>query len=550
MALAAIFIPNFAVQAVIRGEPALAGAAVALVDGTPPATNVVAANEAALRAGIELGMARAFAEQLTTAEQFKTVQIRPRSRAQEKSAHAALLDLAWSISPRVEDTATDRSPSRRLGRPHTRLGGPVSSLLIDLAGLSTAFGSDENIAAELARGVSALRMTAQIAVAANPETALHAARGFPGITLIAPGEEAQRLGCLAISVLEPTAQTLETLELWGVHTLAALAALPVLQLSERLGQEGVRLHEWARGAGARALVPAEPSMRFEEEMELEDAAEELEPLAFLLGRLLDQLCARLAARSLAIAVIQLRFSLDPAGEKDIQVRNDHSRRKKKSDTYERTLTLPAPMRNSKMLLNLIRLKLQGDPPKSPILKLFMAAEAAKPRAMQNGLFVPASPDPEKLELTMARLANLVGEANIGSPQLADTHRPDAFRMDSYAPAREGSKTMQRGGKSAGAKQPAPGEKTMIGFRMFRPPLQADVQLREDRPQSVWMRGARGEVVAASGPWRISGDWWRDGVWDQDEWDLEIRFDVAQERGLYRFYFDALQKKWFVRGSYD
>jgi protein ImuB len=546
MAFVAIFIPNFAVQAVIRGEPTLAGAAVALVDGIAPAVSVVAANEAALRAGIELGMARTFAEH------FTTVRIRPRSQALEKSAHDALLDLAWSMSPRVEDRAHD-------------------CLLIDLAGLSAVFGSEERIAAEFERRVHALGLMAQIAISQNLEAAMHAARGFRGITLLVPGAEAQRLGELPVETLGPAAETLETLELWGVRTLGALAALPVLQLSERLGQEGVQLHEWARGAGTRALVLAEPRMSFEEEMELEDAVEELEPLAFLLGRLLDQLCARLEARSLAIATIRLRFSLDLSELRDIQVRNDQSRRKKKRNNYERTLTLPVPMRNSKMLLNLVRLKLQGDPPKSPIQKIFIAGEPAKPRATQNGLFLPASPDPEKLELTMARLANLVGEGNIGSPQLEDTHRPDAFRMDRYAPAVQEEKRARRK-SSTQPKVPGPEKPkrdAAIGFRMFRPPLQAEVQVRENRPQHVWMRGpayggqVRGEVIAASGPWRISGDWWREGVWDQDEWDLEIRFDAGQERlnllnsgntgplhGLYRFYFDSRQKKWFVRGSYD
>ena len=542
MAFAAIFIPNFSVQAVIRSEPALAGTAVALVDGVAPAVSVVAANETALRMGIELGMARAFAEQFQTAVPFIRVQIRRRSQALERSAHAALLDLAWSISPRVEDTAAD-------------------SLLIDLTGLSSVFGSAENIASELFRRGQALGLTAQIAVSANLETALQAARGFAGITPIAAGEEAQRLGELPIETLEPTTETLETLKLWGVRTLKALAALPVLQLSERLGQEGVRLHEWARGAGTRALVLAEPSMAFEEEIELENAVEELEPLSFLLGRLLDQLGARLEARSLAIARIRLRLSLDLSELRDIQVRNDQSRRKEKQNLYERTLTLPVAMRNSKMLLHLVRLKLQGDPPKSSIQKIVIAAEPAKPRATQNRLFLPAAPDPEKLELTMARLANLVGEENIGSPQLEDSHRPDAFRMDRYAPAREEAKTTRHGAKRATTKRAEASEKTMIGFRMFRPPLPAQVQLRQKRPLRVWMRGTRGEVVAASGPWRISGDWWRESTWDQEEWDLEIRFDAAQEQvnslnsggpqpGLYRFYFDSGLKKWFVRGSYD
>ena len=168
MAFAAIHIPDFLVQAVIRGEPALRGAAWRLWM-EPAVWNVVAASEPAFRAGVELGMARA------CAEQFEAVQIRPRSRMQEKSAHAALLDLGWSVSPRVEDTAPDTivDRSRRA---------------------FFSFGSDENIAHQLALRVSALGLVAHVAIASNLEVAVHAARGFPGITLIPPGEEAKRLG--------------------------------------------------------------------------------------------------------------------------------------------------------------------------------------------------------------------------------------------------------------------------------------------------------------------------------------------------------------------
>lgn len=564
MAFAAIYIPNLPVQAVIRAEPDLRTSALALVDGTSPVWNVVAVNELAHHAGVELGIARA------AAEQFESVKIRPRSQTQEKSAHAALIDLAWSISPRVEGTASD-------------------TLVIDLSGLSSLFGSEENIANLLTQHIAALDLAANIAVSENLETAIHAARGFPGITLIAVGEESQRLGPLPVSVLGASAETLETLDLWGVRTCEALAALPVLQLSERLGREGVRLHEWAQGAGVRAMVLAEPATTFEEELELEDSVEELEPLSFLLGRLLDQLCLRLAARSLTIGAVHLRFTLDPAGRKDVQVHNDDFRHRKESSLYQKTLTLPVPMRDSKALLNLLRLQLQGDSPPAPILKIFMAAEAAKPRAVQTGLFVPPTPDVAKLELTIARLANLVGESNVGSPQLLDTHRPGEFRMIHYVPPREENKKSRRNGKSSAsprrlqggtttplsrektrdgcvltASTPSIGNNTLassIAFRMFRPPLPASVLLHEARPKRVSFRGTRGEVLAASGPWRTSGDWWREDAWHQDEWDLEIRFHVPPDRaqknpapcpqhGLYRFYFDSISQSWFVRGIYD
>ena len=72
--------------------------------------------------------------------------------------------------------------------------------------------------------------------------------------------------------------------------------MPEIALSERLGQEGIRLQQLARGCSSRSLVPVEPPLIFEEAIELEYPLVLLEPLAFLLGRLLEQLCARLGAR--------------------------------------------------------------------------------------------------------------------------------------------------------------------------------------------------------------------------------------------------------------
>src|SRR5580658_3781866 len=389
MAFAAIHVANFMVQAVLRAEVELREKAVALVDGTAPQILVVAANDAAWRAGIQLGMAQ-------TQAQLCGVEIRRRSRAQEKAAHAALLDLGWSMSPRVEDHAQD-------------------TILADLAGLNSLFGADENIAREFARRAAELRLQAHVAVSANLEVAVHAARGFAGITVIPEGEEARYLSGLPVQTLGPSAEALETLERWGIRTCAALGALPVLELSERLGQEGVRLQELARGAHTRSLVLAEPAQTLEEEMELDDAVEDLEPLSFVLGRLLDQVCARLAARALSAAAIRVRFDLGDAFEKEEEVREKNaataavagaaaaaSEVQAAAKAYEKTLNLPVPMRDSKMLLKLLRLQLQADPPAGGIVKITLGADPARPRSTQHGLFVPNSPDPEKLELTVAR----------------------------------------------------------------------------------------------------------------------------------------------------
>jgi protein ImuB len=541
MAFACLHIPDFMLQSVVRAEPALRGSALALLSGKPPLWSVVAANAAALQAGVQLGITKS---QVT---EFCGVEIRHRSEAQEKAAHAALLDVGWSMSPRVEDTAAD-------------------TIVLDLEGLASLFGTDENIARELAQRASRVGVIPHVAVASNMEAAVLAARGFPGVTIIPAGEESARLGSLSIRTLVTDVEVLETLERWGVDSLRALAALPVLQLSERLGQEGVRLHQLAQGIRVRSLVLAASNLSFEEEMELEDSVEEVEPLSFLLGRLLDQLCARLEARALAVRTIHIRFELEPSFEKDVQALKDESRKTNAPKEYTKVLTLPVPMRDSKVLLKLVRLSLQSDPPKSSIQKIVMAVDAAPPRVSQNGLFAPKGPDPEKLELTIARLAKLVGESNVGVAELLDTHRAENFRMARWAsgtnsPLKKTTKYRKKNVSQTDDGNSRESRKAAAGFRVIRPAVTANVEIDEDRPVRICFSGMQGDVVAASGPWRSSGEWWQEDGWAQDEWDLAIRFEVSgglgekgaspwPQYGVFRIYYDAPRRNWFVQGFYD
>jgi protein ImuB len=548
MPFAAIHIPNFSIQAAVRAEPTLRDRALVLIAGAAPLWNVVAASAAAQCAGIQLGMTKA---QVT---EFTNVEIRERCEVHETAAHAALLDAAWSVSPRVEDTAAD-------------------TIVLDLDGLESLFGAQENIAQELIWRAGRVGVAANVAVASNIDSAIVAARGFSGVIVIAAGEESERLGGLPVNVLMVPTETTEILERWGIRTLGALVALPVLRLSERLGQLGVQLHALACGSSRRSLVLAEPSLRFEEEMELDESVEELEPLSFLLGRLLDQLCARLEARALALRAVHVWFALEPSFEKSVQAGDDASREKSAPKEYRKLLTLPVPMRDSKMLLKLLRLQLQGDPPAAPIQKILLSGDAAAPRVAQSGLFVPKGPDPEKLELTVARLAKLVGEGNVGVAELLDTHRAENFRMSKFASVVEHAKRPRKNGDVAiggaassiglgGEFSSAPhGTGMPAAFRIIRPSVPVRVELREHLPVRVFFRGVSGRVTIASGPWRSSGDWWQEDSWDCDEWDLAIDFgavtgnrahrdDSLPECGVYRVFYDDIKRGWFVRGFYD
>jgi len=546
MSFAAIYVPDFLVAAVLRLEPSLRGKAVAVLEGKPPVVTVAAMNEAAAEAGIEPGMTKLQAAAYP-------VELRQRSPALEAAAHAALLDCAQAFSPRVEDTAAD-------------------TVVLDIAGLERLFGPPAKLAQDLARRAAELGLEANVAVAANPDAAVHAARGFAGVTIIPAGKQAERLGSLPVDVLQVAPEILETLDRWGVRNLRALAALPEVAMVERLGQEGLRLRKLARGAVERPLVPAEPPLEFEETMELEHAVELLEPLAFVLGRLLEQLCARLGARALATNELRLRLDLEAAESEDsprdrVIGRSAHrvidsavnSMARSPDDLMTRFIRLPLPMLDSHLFLKLLQLELRAHPPAAPVVKVTLAAEPVEPRPGQGGLFLPATPAPDRLELTLARLAGIVGEQKIGAAEVLDTHRPDAFQMKRFAPsAPQGLKPQGKIAAHTARLKPCP---PVIALRRFRPPLAATVGVCEGEPVRIAAGEIRGEVVSVSGPWRNSGEWWKGeektpriftdsngSRWTRDEWDVAVPGN--QGIALYRIYRDLKSGAWFVEGTYD
>jgi protein ImuB len=85
--------------------------------------------------------------------------------------------------------------------------------------------------------------------------------------------------------------------------------------------------------------------------------------------------------------------------------------------------------------------------------------------------------------------------------------------------------------------------------MFRPPLESRVELSENRPSSVVLYQRQYRVLAASGPWRSSGNWWnRSAAWTRDEWDVALK--TGEGVGFYRIYMDRITNQWFVEGGFD
>jgi protein ImuB len=477
----------------------------------------------------------------------------------EGSSPDALLAVAREFSPRIDAVS--------------RL-----EVVLDLSGMVRLFGDARTIAEELRRTAADRDLQIRVAMAGTRTAARLMVRHRAGISIVEPGTEAEALAALPLARLgeiandvnsqlptpnsqplpipnsQPRAKKLGVgswewlgvgnwelgvvFRRWGLRTLGDLASLPADDLAARLGEEGVRWQRRARGEDAAPLVPSVPDERFEQSLDLEWPIEELEPLAFVLGRLLEPLEAHLERRGRGAAVLHVRLFL---------VRTSGGAR----DVHERSLQLPTPIRDARTLRTLALLDLESHPPSGPIDRVVVAVDPTPGRIVQFSLITRPLPSPEQLSTLMARLQALVGETRCGSPAVVDSWKPGAFEMQPFNPGcgirDAGSEA--RSSPNPGSQIPNPG--LAVALRRFRHPVPARVRITDGKPARVTIdrRGMDGGGVrVCAGPWRTSGQWWRksesDG-WDRDEWDVTLT-----DGATYRLFRARDTEQWFVDGVLD
>ncbi|HZJ30683.1 MAG TPA: DNA polymerase Y family protein [Vicinamibacterales bacterium] len=442
--------------------------------------------------------------------------------AAEGTDHCVLETVAREFSPRIEVC----SPRE---------------ITLDLSGLERLFGEARAIAHELRRTAADRGVQVRVAIAGTRTAARLFVHHRAGITVIDRGSEAEMLASLPLGLLDafggfapmararrgtrpttpnfqpPTSQPestpTETLRRWGLRTLGEFAALPSDDVAARLGVAGVEWQRVARGEDQHPLVPALPDERFEQTLELEWPIEGLEPLSFVLGRLMEPLSVHLERRDRGAAVLHIRLYLITR------------------TVHERSLQLPAPMRDARALRTLALLDLESHPPDAAIDRVTVAVEPTPGRVVQFSLLTRPLPSPEQLSTLNARLAALMGEGRCGSPEPVDSWRPGAFAMKPFNP---GSGIGDQG--SGTDRIPNPGSRIpTTALRRFRTPISARVRVEDGRPVRVEQLGLGGRVEVAAGPWRTSGAWWVADEWNRDEWDVALGDGVT-----YRVFHERLR----------
>jgi protein ImuB len=493
---AVIHLADFALQALLRNDPAFATAPerpVALLDAERRDAIIIALTSSARAAGVELGQSAPQA----LARCAKLILRTPQPTAEEE-ARAALLAAAFSVSPMVEATAPGLCTLNLAGRPRDcrepALRGALDQLqrfgLIATAGLATT-------------PLLAFYAAAQ-ASAAEPLCVVDNGRAL--------------LEALPISAGEPSREMASILAGWGVHTLGDLTRLPKADVTQRLGPEGLALWERAAGETHRPLQLYTPPPVFTASMEFENEIETLEPLLFILRRFLDRLALEL--RNASKAAAEIKIALDLA---------DDTR-------YERSFRLPEPTTREEILFRTLHTHLETLHTPAAIKALRLELEPTRPLERQHGLFDSALRDAHGFAETLARAVAIVGSGGVGTPVAENSHRPDAIRLTAPPPIVPAS--------SAGEPLHPPQGPAL---RRFRPPLPAKVELSRNghSPAYLWADDIQGEVKGYLGPWSSSGDWWEIGrAWHHEIWEVEL-----ESGGLYRL-LNSADGSWYLEGEYD
>ena len=265
--------------------------------------------------------------------------------------------------------------------------------------LATALGWDE-----IRAGIAGTRFTATVAaVLARP--------GAP--KLVPPGGEADFLAPHPSGFLTQDPDVRARLTRFGLRRIGAVADLDRTALVARFGEEGARIHARARGEELEPFRPRRAPERLVLGLPIEPAAEDLEPLRFVLHRLAGALTDQLTARGLAAARARLHLDLDLAfalagtpGEVDVEQR------------------FPEPTADAEAIERLLFARLERTPPPAAVARLVLELDGTAPAAGQQlPLFTPQAARGARLEWQLARLALTFGEDRVRRVEVTDPEAP-------------------------------------------------------------------------------------------------------------------------------
>jgi nucleotidyltransferase/DNA polymerase involved in DNA repair len=332
---------------------------------------VVAASEETLPFGVVPGMALRQAEHLCPQATFVLPDEESTARVRELIS-AALYDLAPVVEVRDEGVAW-----------------------LDLAGV---VHPGESIRETRRRLLKAIGREPRLGLAPGPfSSRLAAARARPG-RLLQVDDARAFLAPLPSRELPFDAEQLERLDLLGLRTLAAVAAIGPRELESQLGRDGRHAVLLARGQEPDQLEPWRPPLFTSAHRQFGAPVEDREALLFVARALCGDLADELGLRGAGAKHVRVRLAIESG------------------DDEQRESIVRHPLSSSAELFGLVGAWLKEWRPRAPITELWIelpVLEGAGRRQLR--LWAGGDGSSEEVAAAMERLQERFGDDVIWKP---------------------------------------------------------------------------------------------------------------------------------------
>jgi protein ImuB len=348
-----------------------------------------------------------------------------------------------------------------------------------------------------------------------------------GDVIVPRGEGARMLARLPFTALRPSEELYEAVRTLGVRTIGQWAKLDAASVAGRFGAEGEQLHRVARGRGLPAwTAPPVAELPVQVEVRPEEPVETVDGLLHMLRDGLAELVAQLEARGKAVAGLGLRFELEQGPPVRLALRTAR------------------PTADPALLRTLLRPRMEQLLVPAPVVRVVIeVTEAVAPVHGAGGLFDRRQAS-EPLPELIARFADVLGDDRVLRATLVESWRPESTwrPVTPIGPMPRGPQPVEDD-PVAWQEQAAWDAPRRRPSRLLPLPQPVRIDAPDGRPSRLRRPLGWVELGEASGPERLSGDWWHaDGGFERDYWVVglpEGQAWVFEERG-----------QWFVHGWFD
>lgn len=437
-------------------------------------------------------------------------------------ARAICPDLATRPADLTREAAALATLRRWAGRyaPMVGTDGP-DGLMADISGVPHLFGGEEDLRDDLQARLERAGLAAASAIAGTKGAAHALARHGGGI--VPDGRLAEGIGRLPVTALRVDHDTAQALARMGLSRIADLIPLPRAPLARRFGAGLVLRLDQALGAQSEPVAAEPDAPHFGVRMTLPEPIGLQSDVMAGLARLLDRLCAKLARHHMGARRVRLELRRVDRG------------------TVQLEIGLARPMRDPLRIAALFAKGVDEIDSGFGIDALRLSApvtEAMAPQQIGGG---PTIRHEDALADLLSSLGNRIGfdrvlrllPAESLIPERSFLLAPAAYTLPEPAPRHVG---------------------TLRPITIFPPePVTA---ASGAPPASFRWRRMRFTTLRASGPERITPEWWFDDpAWRsglRDYWRIETNegprlwlFLTPQAQG----WSAAEGQNWYVQGEF-